>query len=40
MLHSIRPRTRTILLYLLIPVVIFVFTVVYPLGRAVIYSFY
>lgn len=40
MLNSIRPKTRTILLYLCIPVVIFVFTVFYPLCRAVIYSFF
>lgn len=40
MLNSIRPKTRTILLYLLVPVTIFVFTVFYPLCRAVIYSFF
>ena len=40
MLQSIKPRTRTILLYLFIPVFIFVFTVFYPLCRAVIYSFF
>lgn len=40
MLQSIKPKTRTILLYLLVPVIAFVFTVFYPLCRAVIYSFY
>ncbi|MGN0764828.1 MAG: carbohydrate ABC transporter permease [Aristaeellaceae bacterium] len=40
MLQSIKPKTRTILLYLLIPVAAFVFTVFYPLCRAVIYSFF
>ena len=40
MLQSIKPKTWTILLYLLIPVVAFVFTVFYPLCRAVIYSFF
>ena len=40
MLQSIKPKRSTILLYLLIPVVAFVFTVFYPLCRAVIYSFF
>ncbi len=40
MLNSIRPNKRTILLYLFVPVLIFVFTVFYPLCRAVIYSFF
>ena len=40
MLQSIKPKRITILLYLLIPVVSFVFTVFYPLCRAVIYSFF
>ena len=40
MLQSIKPKKSTILLYLVVPVVMFAFTVFYPLCRAVIYSFY
>lgn len=40
MLQSIKPKWYTVMLYLLIPVVAFLFTVFYPLVRAVIYSFY
>ena len=40
MLTSIKPRTRTILLYLLVPVAMFVFTVFVPLVTALVYSFF
>ena len=40
MLNSIKPKTRTIVLYLLVPVAMFVFTVFVPLLTAVFYSFF
>lgn len=40
MLTSIKPKTRTILLYLLVPVAMFVFTVFVPLVTALVYSFF
>ena len=40
MLTSIKPKTRTILLYLLVPVALFVFTVFVPLVTALVYSFF
>lgn len=40
MLEAIKPRKRTIYLYLLIPVVMFVFTVFVPLVAALFYSFF
>ena len=40
MLTAIKPKKRTILLYLLVPVAMFVFTVFVPLVTAFVYSFY
>ncbi len=40
MLHSIKPKGRTIFLYLLVPVAMFVFTVFVPLMTAFVYSFF
>jgi len=40
MLGSIRPRKRTIILYLLLPIIIYVFTVFVPLVAAFVYSFF
>ncbi len=40
MLEAIKPKKRTIYLYLLIPVVMFVFTVFVPLVAALFYSFF
>lgn len=40
MLDAIKPKKRTIYLYLLIPVVMFVFTVFVPLVAALFYSFF
>ncbi len=40
MLNSIRPKNRVIFAYLLIPVVLFVFTVFVPLVAALFYSFF
>ena len=40
MLTAIKPKKRTILLYLLVPVAMFVFTVFVPLVTALVYSFY
>lgn len=40
MLNSIRPKNRVIFAYLLIPVVLFVFTVFVPLLAALFYSFF
>lgn len=40
MLNSIRPKNRTVFMYLLIPVAMFVFTVFVPLITALVYSFF
>ena len=40
MLDTIKPRKRTVYLYLLIPVAMFVFTVFVPLITALVYSFF
>ena len=40
MLNAIRPKNRTIFMYLLIPVAMFMFTVFVPLVTALVYSFY
>lgn len=40
MLSSIKPKKRTIFLYLLLPVAMFIFTVFVPLVTAFIYSFF
>lgn len=40
MLNSIKPKKSTIILYLLLPVAMFVFTVFVPLVTALIYSFF
>ena len=40
MLNSIRPKNRVIFAYLLIPVVLFIFTVFVPLVAALFYSFF
>lgn len=40
MLNSIRPKNRVIIAYLLIPVLLFMFTVFVPLLAALFYSFY
>lgn len=40
MLNTIRPKNKTIFLYLIIPVAMFVFTVFVPLVTAFVYSFY
>ncbi|MGN1141938.1 MAG: carbohydrate ABC transporter permease [Oliverpabstia sp.] len=40
MLNAIRPKNRTIFMYLLIPVAMFIFTVFVPLVTALVYSFY
>ncbi len=40
MLNATRPKNKTIFLYLLVPVVMFVFTVFVPLITALVYSFY
>lgn len=40
MLSSIRPKNRTVFLYLLIPVALFIFTVFVPLVAALYYSFF
>lgn len=40
MLNSIKPKKSTIILYLLLPVTIFVFTVFVPLVTALVYSFF
>lgn len=40
MLNSIKPQKSTIILYLLLPVAMFVFTVFVPLVTALIYSFF
>lgn len=40
MLNAIKPKTKTIFFYLLIPVVMFVFTVFVPLVTAFVYSFF
>ncbi len=40
MLNSIKPKGRTVFLYLFIPVVMFVFTVFVPLVAALVYSFF
>lgn len=40
MLNAIRPKNRTIFMYLLIPVAMFIFTVFVPLVTALLYSFY
>ncbi|MCC8049504.1 MAG: sugar ABC transporter permease [Clostridiales bacterium] len=40
MLNATRPKNKTIFLYLLIPVAMFVFTVFVPLVTALVYSFY
>lgn len=40
MLNSIKPKKSTIMLYLLLPVAMFVFTVFVPLVTALVYSFF
>lgn len=40
MLEAIKPKKRTLYLYLLLPVAVFVFTVFVPLITAVVYSFF
>ena len=40
MLNSIKPKGKTIFLYLLVPVAMFVFTVFVPLITALVYSFF
>ncbi|MCC8049679.1 MAG: sugar ABC transporter permease [Lachnospiraceae bacterium] len=40
MLNATRPKNRTIFLYLMIPVAMFIFTVFVPLVTALVYSFY
>ena len=40
MLNSIKPKARTVFLYLIVPVVFFVFTVFVPLVTAFVYSFF
>ncbi|MDD7740260.1 MAG: sugar ABC transporter permease [Fusicatenibacter sp.] len=40
MLSSIKPKNRTIIMYLLIPVAMFIFTVFVPLVTALAYSFF
>ncbi len=40
MLNSIKPKGKTIFLYLLVPVAMFVFTVFVPLVTALVYSFF
>lgn len=40
MLNTIKPKGRTIFLYLLIPVAMFLFTVFVPLLTALVYSFF
>lgn len=40
MLNSIKPKGRTVFLYLILPVVFFVFTVFVPLVTAFVYSFF
>ncbi len=40
MLNATKPKTRTIILYLAIPVLLFIFTVFVPLITAFVYSFY
>ena len=40
MLNAIKPKTKTVVLYLLVPVVMFIFTVFVPLVTALVYSFF
>lgn len=39
MLTTIKPKKKTLILYLLVPVLMFVFTVFVPLVTALVYSF-
>ena len=40
MLTTIKPKTKTLILYLCLPVAMFVFTVFVPLVTALVYSFF
>ena len=40
MLNAIKPKTRTVVLYLMVPVAMFIFTVFVPLVTAFVYSFF
>ena len=40
MLNAIKPKTRTVVLYLMVPVAMFIFTVFVPLITAFVYSFF
>ena len=40
MLNAIKPSKKTVILYLLVPVVLFIFTVFVPLVTALVYSFF
>ena len=40
MLNSIKPKGRTVFLYLVIPVAAFIFTVFIPLITSLVYSFF
>lgn len=40
MLNTIKPKGRTVFLYLVVPVVMFIFTVFVPLVTALVYSFF
>ena len=40
MLTTIKPKKKTLILYLLVPVLMFVFTVFVPLVTALVYSFF
>ena len=40
MLNAIKPSKKTVMLYLLVPVVMFIFTVFVPLVTALVYSFF
>ena len=40
MLTTIKPKKKTLILYLIIPVLMFVFTVFVPLVTALVYSFF
>ena len=40
MLSATKPKTKTLFLYLIVPVAMFIFTVFVPLMTALVYSFY
>ena len=40
MLTTIKPKTKTLILYLCLPVAMFIFTVFVPLVTALVYSFF